>query len=70
MKDDILFDSYVAYELLYKTNMSKKYKDNLLFPNDWYAILNYQLKIDILMEAINKNVLIIDTENYKEFRQR
>ena len=49
MKENKLFDSYVAYELLYEENMKKKYKDVSIFPKDWYRITDYQTKIDILI---------------------
>ena len=65
MKENKLFDSYVAYELLYEENLGKKYSDISLFPNDWYRITDYQIKIDILLEAINNDLLIIDTNKYK-----
>ena len=66
MKSDKIFDSYVAYELLYETKMREKYKDVPLFPDNWYAIRNYKSKIDILIDAIDNNVLIINTKKYKE----
>ena len=69
MEDNKLFDSYVAYELLYKTNISKKYKGVEIFPKYWYRILDYQLKIDILLEALEKNVLIINTDKYQSINQ-
>ena len=69
MEDNKLFDSYIAYELLYETNMNKKYKDVEIFPKHWYRILDYQLKIDILLEALEKNVLIVDTNKYQGINQ-
>lgn len=66
MEENKIFDSYVAYELLYESKMSNKYKDTIIFPSNWYRIINYQQKIDILLEALERNVLIIDTKKYQE----
>lgn len=66
MEENKIFDSYVAYELLYENKMSNKSKDTIIFPSNWYRIINYQLKIDILLEALERNVLIIDTKKYQE----
>lgn len=67
MKDNKLFDLYVVYELLYETKMSKKYSDVLLFPNDWYIIQNYKFKIDVLLEALDNDILIVNTKKYQMF---
>ena len=67
MKDNKLFDKYAAYELLYETNMKKENKP--IFPSDWYDIVNYQTKIDILLEALDNNKLIIETKKYKKIQR-
>ena len=66
MRDNKLFDSYIAYELLYENNISKNNIKGPIFPDDWYRINNYQVKIDILIEAIDNNVLIINTNKYQD----
>ena len=66
MEENKIFDSYVAYELLYENKMSNKSKDTIIFPSNWYRIIKYQIKIDILLEALERNVLIIDTKKYQE----
>lgn len=35
-----------------------------LFPNDWYDNESFEVKIEILKEALEKNILIIETESY------
>ena len=69
MEKDLLFKTYVEYELLYEEKMKKKYKDKELYPKYWYRIFDYQLKIDILKEALDNNVLIMDTNKYQMPRE-
>lgn len=38
-----------------------------LFPQDWYINGNYKKKTIILNEAINKKILIINTDGYQDF---
>lgn len=64
MKDSTSYNSYVAYELLYTTKMGKEYSKESLFPDNWYSITNYQFKIKVLLEALNKNISIYDTDAY------
>ena len=50
-----------------KQNNRKIEEDNRdLFPNNWYENTNYQLKTNILFEAIKNNILIKNTKLYKE----
>ena len=65
MDENQLFKTYVEYELLYEEKMKKKYNDSELYPKHWYRIFDYQRKIDILKEALDNNVLIIDTSKYQ-----
>lgn len=39
--------------------------NNDLFPFEWHSILNYEFKIQVLKEALEKNIKIIDTECYQ-----
>ncbi len=48
--------------------LDNKYYD--LFPPDWYIYNNYQKKIEILNEAIEKNKLIINTNSYLDIIER
>ena len=41
-----------------------------LFPVDWYTSTNYQLKAEILLEAIQKKIKIVETDNYQRFIER
>ena len=69
MEEDLLFKTYVEYELLYEENMKKRYNGSELYPKYWYRIYDYQLKIDILKEALDNNVLIMDTNKYQMPRE-
>ena len=65
MNENQLFKTYVEFELLYETKLKKKNSLEELYPKKWYRIYDYQLKIDILKEALDNNVLIIDTSKYQ-----
>lgn len=62
---------YKMMEINYIKAMGRKVTSNPLdnddlYPLDWFSNQNYRKKIDILTEAINKKILIIDTEGYNE----
>lgn len=59
---------YLMMEINYlKENNRSLADDNTdLFPTTWYLYDNYQQKAEILLEAINKKVKIVDTQKYKE----
>ena len=64
MKDDALYIFYVLAEIAYL----KEHEDldtNELFPADWYSISNYQVKTEIIAQAIKNKILISETELYK-----
>jgi hypothetical protein len=69
MKDK-LEELYILLENSYIKKM--KEKDSLnnnidnIFPNDWYRFKDYKLKIEILTESLDKNILIKDNELYKK----
>ena len=49
-------------------NYIKEHEDldkNELFPADWYSISNYQVKTEIIAQAIKNKILISETELYK-----
>lgn len=56
-------DLYVIAVLRYKEKNNNLKEDNL-FPLDWNSSTNYHLKVEIIAEAIKKNILIKDTELY------
>ena len=68
--DNIEENIYVLMETTYIDNQTKKDELNTdrdnLFPDNWYLIKNYKLKTEILTEAIDKNILVKDTNKYKE----
>lgn len=57
---------YVKLEIKYIEEMGRKIEDDNrdLFPLSWYSILDYNLKIEILYEAISKKIKIINTNKY------
>lgn len=59
---------YVMMEISYikAHNRDVKNDNNDLFPLGWYQSTNYVLKSQILLEAINNKIDIIDTQKYQE----
>lgn len=58
----------ILLEIQYMKNNNEEvenYNDSKLFPGNWYFDDRYALKCDILMEALSKNVKIIETEKYE-----
>lgn len=37
-----------------------------LYPNDWFLSEDYEYKVKVLVEALNKNIKIEDTELYQK----
>ena len=58
-------------EIAILQNKYKKMHTNneKLFPNEWYNVKEYELKKKILSECIEKNILIINSSYYYEFRE-
>jgi hypothetical protein len=57
-------------EMIYEERMGIKKSENQnysdgLYPMNWYANKNYENKILILTEAIEKQILIINTDGYQ-----
>lgn len=70
MKEDLELELYILAETSYIKKMKEKdisFNDKNIFPNDWYKFTNYKDKIEILNEALEKNILIKDTELYKKY---
>lgn len=61
---------YIMMEINYlKANNRNLDGDNDdLFPLNWYLISDYQKKAEILLEAINNNEKIVDTQKYREMK--
>lgn len=64
--NDKLFRLYTLAELSYQKHFENKMEEELLYPEGWYNNQNYKLKIDIIAEAIFKNILIEYTDKYQE----
>lgn len=64
MKEDLEYSLYVISEVTYQKE-HKELSEKALFPYDWYSITDYRLKLEIITEALNKNILIEDTILYK-----
>ncbi len=62
-----IFNTYVMYELAYEENIKKQLGDVPIFPKNWYRIGDYNIKIEILKDAIINNMLIKDSEKFKTF---
>lgn len=63
--------AYEILEVLYIQSRGRKVtsspNDNYdLFPDNWYNYDEYESKIEILKEALDKMILIIDTDKYNE----
>ena len=43
-------------------------KSNSLFPEDWGIDNNNEEKIDILIAAIDKNEIIVNTDKYQKYK--
>ena len=61
MKDK---DLYTIAVMRYKDENSN-IKDDDLFPVDFNLSSNYHLKVEIIAEAIQNEILVVDTELYK-----
>jgi len=61
---------YLMMEINYLKENNRNINDNNddLFPLNWYLLDNYEKKAEILLEAINNKVKIVDTKKYQEFR--
>lgn len=64
-KDSKIFELYTFAELSYQSHFKNKVNDiDELFPVGWYEKNNYELKIEIITEAIKTNTLIVNTKSY------
>ncbi len=57
------YNLYVLAELSYKKE-HPELKDEDLFPYGWYQVDNYKLKVEIIGEALEKNITIKETNGY------
>lgn len=61
------FKMYTLLEMIYVNHFKNKgVLERMLFPLDWYQIKNYQLKIEVLRESLNNEILIVDTDRYRQ----
>ena len=66
MKDSNIFKLYTLAELSYEKHFKDIVLNNdSLYPVGWYYNKNYSEKIEIIAEAIEKNILIINTMGYQ-----
>lgn len=63
---DELFNLYTIAEITYENYCCSNLPKDKMYPKNWYGILNYNEKINILSEAIENKILIEDTEEYKK----
>lgn len=65
LQDNELMDLYILSEMAYiDTFKDKVESEDELFPDGWYGINNYQKKIEALGEALEKDILVVYTDNY------
>lgn len=64
MEEDNSYKLYVVSELNY-INENKNILKEKLFPENWYSINDYNLKIRIILEAIENNILVKETKLYQ-----
>jgi len=66
-KDNKIFELYTLAELSYQSHFKNTVNDlDDLFPVGWYEKTNYELKIEIITEAIKTNTLIVNTKSYQK----
>ena len=66
-KDNKIFELYTLAELSYQSHFKNIVNDlEDLFPIGWYEKSNYELKIEIISEAIKRNTLIVNTKSYQK----
>ena len=61
--------TYSILETLYIKNFGSNMNINSvdiynIFPFNWFSITNYKKRIEILTEALEKNILIVRTSSY------
>jgi hypothetical protein len=61
------FKLYVIAEMNYINKFTNYYEE--LFPDDWFTIKDYKLKIKILLNCIKNNILIKDSELYIQIKE-
>ena len=62
-----LFELYTFVELAYIKHFKNRYgSEEEIFPPDWYSNRNYKFKIEILTEAIENDILIVNTSKFQE----
>ena len=67
MDQNELLEFYTCVELAYENVFKEQVSDvSELYPEGWYGNNDYKLKIEILTEAIDKDVLIVNTDSYQE----
>ena len=65
MNDQMDYDLYVLAEIAYTKDHNEIEQDDL-FPINWYASKNYRLKVEIIGEALERNIMIEETELFKQ----
>lgn len=67
MDNKKLLELYTLAEITYIKHFENKIENKeYLFPENWYENKNYKLKIEIITEAIKKNILIEYTQKYQD----
>ena len=59
----------IKYGLLQAKYRKIHNNQNNIFPNEWYNVKEYELKIAILEECLIKKCLITESKYYLKFRE-
>lgn len=66
METNELMDLYTLVEMAYQDTFKNEVENvDDLYPEGWYEKDNYQKKIEVLTEALEKNVFIVYTNSYQ-----
>ena len=65
MNDKVDYDLYVLSEIAYKDKHKLENEEDI-FPDGWYSSTDYKLKVEIIAQAIENDLLIKETALYKE----
>lgn len=66
-QEDKMFELYTLAELAYKKHFENSIgNEEYIFPESWYENKNYKLKVEILKESIQNNILIEKNPKYLE----
>ena len=63
--DELDYFLYLQAGLTYQ-HAHEDMDDDDLYPFDWYSTKDYRLKVEIIAEALEKKILVMDTDLYHQ----